>query len=144
MVVTRSQAQILINYISNLSINQQVQMATTVVKYVLSPFERKINTGYPQGINLYLQAKKEIDKEFDNLDISVSNLKDIIDNFISLSNKYVWIRLAFMVDTGAGANNIFMQIYNINIFRYAPSSTCIFWTARHWKFTKSIPSKCFW
>ena len=65
MVVTRSQAQILINQFSNRSINQQLQMASPVVNYVLSPFEGNINTKDPQGVNLYLQETKEIDKEVD-------------------------------------------------------------------------------
>ena len=45
------------------------------VNYVLSPFEGNINTGDPMGIKLDLQVTKEIDKETDKLDISVSNLK---------------------------------------------------------------------
>ena len=60
-------------------------MADPVVNHVLIPFEWKINTGYPQGIKLYIQAKKQIDKEAYKLDISVSNSKDIIYHFLSLS-----------------------------------------------------------
>ena len=33
------------------------------------------------GIKIYLQDKKDIDKESDKLDISVSNSKDTIDHF---------------------------------------------------------------
>ena len=40
------------------------------------------------GIKLYILATKEIYKEADKLDISVSNVKDIIYNFLSLANKY--------------------------------------------------------
>ena len=58
--------------------------------YVLITFEGNINTGYPQGIKIYLQAAKEIDKEVDKLDILVSNAEDIIDNFLILANKYGW------------------------------------------------------
>ena len=97
MVVTRRQAHILINQFNNLSINQQVQMADPVVNCVLNPSKGNMNPGDPQGLNLYLQATKEIDKEYDKLDISVSNAKDIIDNFLSLANKYDWGCLAFMV-----------------------------------------------
>ena len=39
------------------------------VNYVLNPFGVNINTGYLQGIKLYLQATKYIDKEIDKLDI---------------------------------------------------------------------------
>ena len=113
MVVTRSQAQIIINQFRNLSINQQVQMAVLVVNYMLSPFEGNTNPGYTQGLNLYLQATKEIDKETDKLDISVSNTKDIIDNFISLATKHGWGRLSFMVEADAGPNNVFRQVYQI-------------------------------
>ena len=59
------------------------------VNYVLSPFKSNINLGYPRGIKLYLQAKNAIDKESDTLDILVSNSKDIIDNFLSIANKYL-------------------------------------------------------
>ena len=47
----------------------------------------------------------EIKKEYENLDISVSNAKDIIDHFISLAFKYGWRRLAFMVDTSSGTKS---------------------------------------
>ena len=56
--------------------------------YVLRPFEGNINPRNPTGLKLYLQATKEIDKETDKLDISVSNAKDIVYRFLSLSNKY--------------------------------------------------------
>ena len=85
MVLAIIQSQILINQLSNLSINQQFQMADTVVNYVLSRLEENIYYGDPQGLKLYLQAKKEIYKEAEKLYISVSNAKDIIDHFISLA-----------------------------------------------------------
>ena len=43
----------------------------TTINYVLSTFEGNINPGDPTRLKLYLQAKNEIDKENDNLDISV-------------------------------------------------------------------------
>ena len=52
---------------------------------VLSPFERNIRTGDPTWINIYPQETKETDKETDKIDISVSNTKDIVDQFISLT-----------------------------------------------------------
>ena len=85
------------------------------MKYVLIPFEGNINPGDPQGLKLYLQASKDIYKESDKLDISVSNEKDIIDHFISLTNKYLWVSLAFMVDTGAGPKKNFLQADQIQI-----------------------------
>ena len=88
MVLTRRQAQILTNKLKNISINQLVKMANPVVNYMLSPFEGNTNTENPQGTKLYLQEKKEIDKESEKLDSPVSNTKDIIDNFTSLANKY--------------------------------------------------------
>ena len=93
MVKTISQAQILINQFNNLSINQQVHIASPVVNYVLRKYEGNLNPGDPQGIKLYLQATKEIYKESDKLDISVFNAKDIIYHFLSISNKYGWRRL---------------------------------------------------
>ena len=39
------------------------------MNYVIRPFERRINTGYPMGIKLYLQTAKKIDRETENLDI---------------------------------------------------------------------------
>ena len=71
MVVTRSQAHILINQFSNLSINQQFHMDAPVVNYSLIPFEDNINPGDLEGLKLYLQETKDIYKEADKLDISV-------------------------------------------------------------------------
>ena len=65
MVLTRIQAQILINQFNKLSTNQQVQMASPVANYVLSSFEGNINTGYPHGIKLYIQSTKDIEKEYE-------------------------------------------------------------------------------
>ena len=90
-------------------------MAAPVVNYVLSPFEGNINPGYPQGLKLYLQETKDIDKESEKLDISVSNTKDVIYHFFSLANKYVWGNLAFMIYTGVGKNNIFSQVEHIQM-----------------------------
>ena len=90
-------------------------MVDPVVNYVLSPFEGKIHPGYPQGIKHYIQAAKEIYKEYEKLDISVSNSKDIMDHFISLAKKNVWGRLVFMVETGTGAKNMFRKIEQIHI-----------------------------
>ena len=88
MVLTIRQAQILIAQIHNLKPNKPVQMAAAQVKYVIRPFEGKTNLRYSQRLKLYIQATKEIDKEAEKLDILVSNAKDIIDNFLSLTNKY--------------------------------------------------------
>ena len=81
-----------------------------LVNCILSLFEEKINPGDITGIKLYLQATKEIYKEDDKLDIPVSNAKDIIDDFLSLANKYGSGRFSFIVQTGAGAKNIFRQV----------------------------------
>ena len=70
------QAQALINWFNHLNINQPVHMAA--VNDVFIPFEGNINPGYPTGIKLYLQLKKDIYKETDKLDISVKNPIDII------------------------------------------------------------------
>ena len=85
-------------------------MDAPVVNYVISPFEDNINPGDPKGLKLYLQETKDIDKEADKLDISVSNAKDIIDHFLSIANKYGWGRLELMVQTGAVPKNIFRQV----------------------------------
>ena len=109
-MLTRRQAQILINHFNSLFINQQFQMVALVVNNVISPFDGNINPVDSQGIKLYFQAKKQIYKETDGIYISVSNSKDIIDHFPILDNKYVWRCLSCMLDTGAGANNIFSQV----------------------------------
>ena len=46
-------------------------MEAPVVNYVLIPFKGNINPGDPQGIKLYLQATKEIEKESHKLDVKV-------------------------------------------------------------------------
>ena len=51
--------------------------------------------------------------------ISVSNAKDIIDNFLGLDNKYGWVRFEFMVDTGTDAKNIFLGGRSYADCRYA-------------------------
>ena len=73
----------------------------SVVNYVISPFDGNIHTGDPQGIKLYLQVKKDMETESNQLDISVSNSKDVVENFLSLAKKYGWRCLAFMLHTGA-------------------------------------------
>ena len=85
------------------------------VNYLLGPFEGSVDTGYPKGIKINFQATKEIDKDADKLDISVSNSKYIIYNFLSVANKYGWRSLFLMVDTSAGAKNIFWQVEQIHI-----------------------------
>ena len=67
------------------------------INHFISPFEGKQNLEDPKGLKIYIQDTKEIDKETDKLDISVSNAKFIVDNFFSLSNIYGWGRLVFMV-----------------------------------------------
>ena len=83
------------------------------VYYVISLFERNRNPGDPTGIKLYLQSSKEIYKETDKIDISVSNAKYIMYHFLSLAQKYGWGRLAFMVNTGTGAKNLFRLVEEI-------------------------------
>ena len=59
------------NQFNNLNINQQDQMiADPDLNYELSLFEGKINPGYQQGIGIYLQETKDIENEYDKLDIS--------------------------------------------------------------------------
>ena len=72
MVLTRRQAQLLINQFNNININEQFHMAYPI-NYVLIPFEGRINPGDTTGLKTYLQAKKEINRESDKLDISVLN-----------------------------------------------------------------------
>ena len=108
MVLKSLQAQTLINWFNYMDINQPVQMVA--VNYVLSLFEGNKNPRYSMGIKLYLQASKCIYKETDKLDISVSNYKHIIDHFLSLADKYGLGRLAFMVVTATGTNNIFRLV----------------------------------
>ena len=85
------------------------------VSFVLGPFEENILTGDQQGLRLYIQATKDIDKESDKIDITVDNYKDIIDHFLSLANKYDWGRLAFMAQNGSDKRNIFWKVDQKNI-----------------------------
>ena len=112
--MTRIQAQILIDQFDNLNINQQVHVVN-LFNYVIIPFEGNIHPGDPQGIKIYRQETKEIEKEAERLDVSVSNDKDIIDHFLSIANKYGWGFLAFMVDTSTDAKTIFRQVDQIQI-----------------------------
>ena len=64
---------------------------------------------------MYLQATKEIYKEADKLDISVSNVKYIIYHFLSINKKYDWERLAFMVVTATVPKNIFSLVVQIHL-----------------------------
>ena len=84
-----------------MKINQPVHVVD--VNYVVSPLKMNINHGHSKGLKIYLQATKEIDKQTDKLDISVSNSKGITYDFISPGNKYVWGRFAFMLNTCTGA-----------------------------------------
>ena len=88
-MMTRGQEQILINKFNNLSTNQQAPMEAPFMNYVLIPSEGKINPGYPQGLKIYSQSTKEIDKESNKLDISVSNAKYII--LFSQSSWKIWL-----------------------------------------------------
>ena len=106
------------------------------VKYVLSPFEGNTNYGDPTGFKLKLQSTKDIYREYDKLYISVSNAKDIIDHFLSLANKYDWGRLTFMIQTGEGANNIFMFVEHIQLAYIHHQAHWIFWINRNWKYWK--------
>ena len=85
------------------------------VNYVLIPFERNTNPGKPTDIKLSLQATKQIDKEYEKLDISFSNAKDIIYHFLSISIKCGWGRLALMVKINTGAKFAFKQVYQIQL-----------------------------
>ena len=66
--MTRRQVHILINIFNNLSDNKIFQMAAPV-NYLLRLFEGNINTGYPKGLKIDLQAAKDIYKESKKLDI---------------------------------------------------------------------------
>ena len=66
-VLTRRQAQLLINQFSHRNISQPVHMSA--VNYVLIPSEGNIHHGYPTGLRRFLWATKEIDKATDGLDI---------------------------------------------------------------------------
>ena len=67
------------------------------------------------GIKLYILATKEIYKEADKLDISVSNVKYIIYHFLSITKKYDWERLAFMVVTATVPKNICSLVVQIHL-----------------------------
>ena len=71
-------------------------------------FEGNINPGDQSGLRTHLQGTNDIEKETDKIDISVSNAKYIVDQFLSLDEKYGWGHLAFMVRTYTGGKNIIM------------------------------------
>ena len=76
IVLTSLQSQTLMNFFIHLNINQPVQMET--VNDMIIPFEGNINPGNPMGLRIDIQATKEIDKETEKIDISVSNDKYIL------------------------------------------------------------------
>ena len=57
--------------------------------------------------------KKEIYKETERIEILVSNVKDIIYQFLSVDNKYGLGCLASMVGTATGANKVFRLVEQI-------------------------------
>ena len=61
---------------------------TASVNYVIGPFEGNINARDIWGLTIYLQETKEIYKESNKINISVSNAKYIIDRFIVIANRY--------------------------------------------------------
>ena len=67
MVLTITQQQDLITQFENLTLDQQVQNMAELVNDALRPFEGNIDTGYSQGIKLYIQATKDTEKEADKL-----------------------------------------------------------------------------
>ena len=83
------------------------------MNHVLRPFEENINPGDTKALKLYLQATKKIDKETDMIYISVSNTKYIVYHFLSLDNKYIWVRLEFMVNNGAGPKKMSIVVERI-------------------------------
>ena len=113
MVLKSWQAKTLIIIFKHPKMNQPVHMAA--VNYVLSPFEGNIDPGYPTGIKLYLQSTKDINKETDKINITVSNEKVIVDHFITLANKYGWGRLVFMVGTTTVSKKMFRVLEQIKI-----------------------------
>ena len=66
------------------------------VNYVIIPFKGKINPRYSKVLKLYLQAKKEKEKEADKLYITVSNDEYIVYQLLIMANKYGRGRLASM------------------------------------------------
>ena len=61
------------------------------MNYVLSLFRVNLNPGDTQGIKkVYPLATEDLDKKVDKFYISVSNIKEIVDHFISIYNKYGW------------------------------------------------------
>ena len=61
MVLKIGQSHILIYHFTNLSINQHVNIKATL-NYAFILSKERINTGYQQGLNIYLQATWEIEK----------------------------------------------------------------------------------
>ena len=58
------------------------------VNYILRPFELRTNPRDPQGMDIYLQEARKIEKYTDKLDISVLNTKTIVENFLIIANKH--------------------------------------------------------
>ena len=71
--------------------------------------------GDQQRIKLYLLATRKIDKGSEKLEISVSNVKDIIDLFLSLANNYGRGRIEFMIQTSSSNKRICWKSDQINI-----------------------------
>ena len=98
MVITRSQ--------------QQAAMTT----FALCQFEQDINPGDSTGLKLYLQATKEIEKEEDCLEVSVSNAKDVLDYFTALASRFGWARLTNRIAVdGDETKSIFKQVESLSV-----------------------------
>ena len=55
----------------------------------------------------FLQATKDIDKESENIEVSVLNTKDVVDNFLGLGKKYGLVHLASSTRTENRGKYIF-------------------------------------
>ena len=77
-----------------------------VISHVVSLFE---GNGYNQGLKIYLQSIEEVEKDPQNVEVSVSNEK-YGGSFFGLANKYGLLCLSIREATSKRDENVFRRV----------------------------------
>ena len=62
-------------------------------------------SGILKNLKLYTQGENDTEKESDNIEVSVSNARDVVDHFIGIANKCGWALSVFRLVTAHGNKN---------------------------------------
>ena len=134
MLLARIKQQILITQFRKLNVNKQIHNMLAV-NYVLIPFRGKINTGDPQGLNIYLKLTRELKKETEKLNIEFSKSKDIVEHLILL--KKIWLGMPCIQYNNSISKGEYL-LEGITYIPYRPSHTSmrIICTGSNWTFNR--------